>query len=79
MERVTPVVLAIGFAATIGAILFVGHELKEQMVIVAKQIDSQPYRIAEEANLPPFKTPVTRPALQELPPEVIQRITSLQK
>ena len=79
MERVTQAVLVIGFAATIGAILYTGHELKQQMTLVYKQVDSQPKRIAEELLLPAFKTPATRPALDELPPEVIQRIIAPQK
>ena len=78
MVRTTQVIMAIGFAASVAAILYTGNELKQQLIVVAKQIDSQPYRIAEEMRLPEFKTPLTRPALQELPPELIHRITTPQ-
>ncbi|WP_449103594.1 hypothetical protein [Pseudomonas veronii] len=68
------VIVAIGFAATVAAVLYVGQELKQQLIIVAKQVDSQPYRIAQEANLLPSKVLESRPALDELPPEVIRRL-----
>lgn len=72
-------IVVLGFSATVAVILYTGHELKQQLVIVAKQIDSQPYRIAQEANLPANSTLNSRPSLDELPPEVIRRLIPPQK
>lgn len=74
MDRTTQAILILGFSALVSAVLYSGNQVTQHLIQVSKQLDSQPYRIAEEVNLPPFKIPATRPALQDLPPEVVQRL-----
>jgi hypothetical protein len=64
-----------GFASVCLCIVYVGREINAGLSLVYKQIDSQPKRIADEIKLPPASPiPAERPDLNDLPPQLIQRI-----
>lgn len=69
-------ILLAGFISVCGSVLYVGQRIENEIQLVYKQIDSQPKRVAEEIKLPPFSPPPKeRPALNDLPPDLLQRIT----
>lgn len=73
--NVTQAIMIIGFACVCTSTLYVGHAIKTELILIYKQIDSQPKRIVDEFNLPSASPPpAERPALNDLPPEIIQRI-----
>jgi hypothetical protein len=64
-----------GFSCVCLSTLYAAHVIKTELTLVYKQIDSQPKRVAEEIKLPPASPPpAERPVLNQLPPELIQRI-----
>lgn len=71
----TQTIMMLGFASVCASTLYAAHTVKSELTLVYKQIDSQPKRVAEEIKLPPAgPPPAERPALNDLPPELIQRI-----
>lgn len=68
-------IMITGFASICACIIYIGHEINNGLTLIYKQIDSQPKRIADEMKLPPASPiPAERPGLNDLPPDLIQRI-----
>jgi hypothetical protein len=73
--NLTQAIMVAGFGCVCISTLYAGHVIKTELTLVYKQIDSQPKRIAEEIKLPlGAPIPVDRPALNELPPDLILRM-----
>lgn len=71
----THAIMITGFVSVCLCIIYVGREIESGLSLVYKQIDSQPKRIADEIKLPPASPiPAERPDLNDLPPQLIQRI-----
>ncbi|AJO79108.1 hypothetical protein TO66_18185 [Pseudomonas sp. MRSN 12121] len=71
----THAIMVAGFAGVCLCIIYVGREINSGLSLVYKQIDSQPKRIADEIKLPlASPIPAERPDLNDLPPQLIQRI-----
>ena len=73
--NLTQVIMIAGFSIVCASVLYSGHQVSTGLSLVYKQIDSQPKRVAEEIRLPPGgPIPMDRPALDELPPDLILRM-----
>lgn len=70
-------ILVAGFTGVCASVLYAGQRIENEIQLVYKQIDSQPKRVAEEIKYQPSNPiPKDRPALNDLPPDLIQRIIS---
>lgn len=73
--NLTQTIMVAGFACVCLSTLYAAHAIKTELTLVYKQIDSQPKRVAEEIKLPPASPPpAERPALHELPPDLVRRV-----